>query len=331
MTQPPPHGQDPYQGPPYGSSTGGQPPMGPSTGGQPPMGPPPGGMPPGGMPPMGPPPGGMPPGGMPPGGMPGGPPPMGPPPGGMPPGGPGGPYGGDPYGPGPGPEFGGDPYGGQYGPPTPPPSKGSGPWLWISLGCGGLFVIGVALVVLLVFFFADNEGGGDGGGGTTGGTEETEGTDGTDGSGGSTGGDTSTGLGNAERSNPDLPGMGEEVEHNGMLFTVTEVETGVTEVGSFTPYGEYVVVWVEVAPAGSDPITFWRDEQNLYTYDGTAIGEDYAATLEFSSEMMNVSIDPGDSLVVPIVFDVDDASDISYMGLSAETFGGSEVEVDVTG
>ena len=101
----------------------------------------------GGQPPMGPPPGGMPHGGMPPGGMPHG---------GMPPGGPGGPYGagpygGDPYGGAPGPGYGGDPYGGQYaggqyGPPTPPPSKGGGPWLWISLGCGGLFVIGVALV-----------------------------------------------------------------------------------------------------------------------------------------------------------------------------------------
>ncbi len=295
--------------------------MDPHSGGQPPMGPPPGGMPPGGMPP----------GGMPPGGQ----PPMGPPPGGMPPGGPGGPYGGgpyggDPYGGAPGPGYGGDPYGGQYaggqyGPPTPPPSKGGGPWLWISLGCGGLFVIGVALVVLLVFFLSDDgDNGSDDTSGDTGGSSESEGSS-------ETAGSTSTGLGTEERSNPDMPGVGEEVSHNGMVFSIVEIEVG-AEVPGYTPYGEYVVVYVQVSPDGNDDIEFWRDEQHLYDSSGTAIPEDYVATEDFDDDFrMDVPVSPGDSETVPIVFDVEDPSDISHMGLSAEFLGGDEVEVDVTG
>ncbi len=258
-----------------------------------------------------------------------------PPPGGFPPGGPGGPggpYGGDPYGAPGGPGYGGDPYGGQYaggqyGPPTPPPSKGGGPWLWISLGCGGLFVIGVALVVLLVFFLSDDGGDDPYGGGSSGGTSESEESEGT----GEASGNTSTGLGNEERSNPEMPGVGEEVSHNGMAFTITEIEVD-ADVPGHTPYGQYVVVYVNVTPDGNEDIEFWRDEQHLYTYDDEAIQEDYVATESFDSNLkMDVDLAPGESEVAPIVFDVDDPADISYMGLSAEFLGGDEIEVDVTG
>lgn len=274
---------------------------------------------------------------MPPGGMPptGGQPPMGPPPpGGMPPGGgmpPTGPYGGDPYGGGPGGPYGGDPYGGnpqsgQYGAayPPPPAAKGSSPWLWISLGCGGLFVIGVVLVVMLVFVFSDTEdesSSGSGGSSSSEGSEES-----------GSGSSTSSGLGNEERSNPDMPGLGEQVEHNGMLFTIVEVETGVSEVEYYTPVHEYVVMHIEVEPAGTDDIEFWRDEQHLYTYSGREISEDYGATMSYDESVpIGVDIAPGESVVVAIVFDVEDPSEISHMGLSAEFLGGDEVDVDVTG
>lgn len=283
MNQPPPNGPGPYQGPPHGM---------PPNGGQPPMGPPPPGDP-------------MPPGGMPPGGM----PPMGPPPpGAMPPGGP----------------YGGDPYGGQYGAhyPPPPADKGSSPWLWISLGCGGLFVIGVVLVVMLVFVFAESEDD-NSGSSSTGGSSNSEGS--------GSGSGTSSGLGNEERSNPDMPGLGEQVEHNDMLFTIVEVETGLSEVAYLTPAYEYVVMHVEVEPAGTDDIEFWRDEQHLYTYSGREIAEDYTATLSYDDVPIDVTLSPGESAVVAIVFDVEDPSDISHMGLSAEYLGGDEVNVDVTG
>ena len=258
----------------------------------PPQGPhegPPHGMPPtGGQPPMGPPPGGMPPGGPPPGGQ----PPMGPPP-------------GDPYG-GPPP---GDPYGNPYGPSAP--QKKTSPWLWVSLGCGGLFVIGLVLVLVLVFVVGD--------------TESDSGT----GSGTSSGDD---GPGSGDRTNPDMPGMNENVEHGGMVFTVTGIETGITEVEGHRPQGEYAVVDVRVLPEDDVPITFWLDEQHLYTDSGEAISEDYLVTMEYAGfGGMDVDVDPGGSEDVSIVFDVDDASEISHNGLSAETFGGNEVDIDVTG
>ncbi|WP_223809062.1 DUF4352 domain-containing protein [Nocardiopsis listeri] len=216
----------------------------------------------------------------------------------------------------------GPPPGGHYGRPQP---KKSSPWLWISLGCGGLFVIGVVLVVLLVFVLGDEPE--DEGGTTGGGSEGTGG----GGNGGSAGVDTDSGLGNEPRSNPDMPGIGETVEHEGLRFTITQIDSGLPEAGSHTPVGEYVAVWIEVEPAGSSAEDFWRDEQHLYTYDGQEIEEDYEATWDYTEDSMLIALEPGESYETVIVFDVDDPSQISHMGLSAETLGGNEVEVDVTG
>ena len=217
----------------------------------------------------------------------------------------------------------GPPPGGPYGQPQP---KKSSPWLWISLGCGGLFVLGVVLVLLLVFVFSDS---GEDEGGSTGGSGS--GSEGTGENGTGSGADTESGLGNETRSNPDMPGIGETVEHDGLRFTITRIETGLSEVGTYTPMGEYVVVWLEIEPAGSSYDDFWRDEQHLYTYDGQAIEEDYDATGDHTEDSMLISMEAGESHETSIVFDVEDPSEISHIGLSTETLGGNEVEVDVTG
>lgn len=237
-----------------------------------------------------------------------------------PPNGPG-PYQGPPYGMPPGggrPPTGPWPPGAPYGGHHPPRGVGrTSPWVWISLGCGGLFLVGVVLVGVLLLAVADS---GDESSGS-GSASESE-----------TGGGTSSGLGDEERSNPDMPGLGEQVEHEGMLFTIVEVETGVPSVGYHSPVHEYVVMHVEVAPAGSGAVEFWRDEQHLYTYSGRQIPEDYTATRDHEHGVpMGVEIFPGESRVVTVVFDVQDPSEISHMGLSAEFLGGNEVYVDVTG
>ncbi|WP_017583093.1 DUF4352 domain-containing protein [Nocardiopsis valliformis] len=189
--------------------------------------------------------------------------------------------------------------------------------MWISLGCGGLFMVGILLVGVLLFVVADNDDDSSGPGSTS--DSETD-------------GGTSSGLGNEERSNPDMPGLDEQVEHAGMLFTIVEVETGVTSVEYHSPRNEYVVMHVEVEPAGSQDVEFWRDEQHLYTYSGRQIPEDYNATRDHEDGVpLGVEISPGEPQVVTIVFDVRDPSEISHMGLSAEFLGGNEVYVDVTG
>lgn len=228
------------------------------------------------------------------------------------------------YGP---PPPGGTPPGGSFGGPPPgdpppgdPPPGGLKPsrlpsaWLWISLGCGGLFVIGVVLVLLLVFVFA-------------GGDPEDE-----DGNGGDASAPTGTGLGREVRSNPDLPGLGEPVEHEGLRLTVTDVETGHEGLHGFDPIGEFVVVYVEVTPTSNDYTSFWRDEQNLYTYDGVRVEEHFDATWAHGGEDdMLIMLSAGQTHETSIVFDVDDPAEISHMGLSARTNGGNEVNVDVTG
>lgn len=223
----------------------------------------------------------------------------------------------------------GPPPGGPYGQPQP---KKSSPWLWISLGCGGLFVIGVVLVVLLVFVFGDSgEGEGGSAEGSGSGSEGTGEDENGTGSGSGSGADTESGLGNETRSNPDMPGIGETVEHDGLRFTITQIDAGLPEAGDHTPLGEYVAVWIELEPAGSASDDFWRDEQHLYTYDGQEIEEDYDATGDYTEDSMLIDLQPGESYETAIVFDVEDPSQISHMGLSAETLGGNEVEIDVTG
>ena len=207
-----------------------------------------------------------------------------------------------------------------YGPPPPPggvppgdPARPepSSPWLWIGLGCGGLFVIGVVLALLLVFVFArDDDDGGDASAPAGGGT----------------------GLGREARSNPELPGIGERVEHAGLRFTVTGVEAGHQRLQGFIPVGEFVVVYVEVSPTDNDHTGFWRDEQNLYTYEGARIEEHFDATWAHGGEDdMLITLAPGQTHETSIVFDVDDPTEISHIGLSARTHGGDEVDVDVTG
>ena len=224
----------------------------------------------------------------------GGQPPMGPPP----PGGPGG-HGAP----------GGDPYGGQYGP-QPPPKKTS-PWLWVGLGCGGLFVIGVVLVVLIAFVFSpdssDNRSE-NGSSSEENGSEEED----TEGSGGS-------------ENTTNLPGIGEEVEHDGMYFTVTDVEPGLTQIDGSRPSGEYVIVHIDVSSVSGAGL-FWADEQHVYSSTGEQTEEDYSVTQGLNSGM-GIDVDSNSITSVQIAFDVPDSNDLEYIGLSTQTFGGNEVDI----
>ncbi|NYH53431.1 hypothetical protein HNR06_003020 [Nocardiopsis arvandica] len=209
---------------------------------------------------------------------------MGPPPPGFGPPGPGGPAG-------------------PPGLPSPQDPRGperTSPWLFVGLGCGGLFVVGVVLALLTVFVLDDR---------------------------GEDGGDGSTGSGGTRAPTAtDTPGTNETVEHDGMLFTVTGTEV-TAEIDGHHPRGEYLIVHVDVADAGAGE--FWRDEQHVYTSSGERIGEDYNATLELQSPIWQDLPDDGSPVGVSIAFDVESAADVSHIGLSARFRGGNEVEVDL--
>lgn len=225
----------------------------------------------------------------------GGQPPMGPPPGGMPPSGwqppPGGPHSGPPGPPGPpGPGGPGVP-GGFPHPQGPRGPKGASPWLFVGLGCGALFVIGIVMVVLITSVFNDR---GEDATVTT--TPTVSGT----------------------------PGPDEPVEHDGMVFTVIGTEV-TDEIGSYRPRGEYLIVHLDVADAGVNE--FWCDEQHVYTSSGEQIEEDYGATLDLQSPMWQDLPADGSPVSVSIAFDVESADDISHIGLSSRFRGGNEIEV----
>ncbi|MFD6953412.1 MULTISPECIES: hypothetical protein [unclassified Nocardiopsis] len=191
---------------------------------------------------------------------------------------------------------------GPPGFPPPPGPRGPGnasPWLLVGLGCGGLFVIGLVLVVLIAFVLDDR---------------------GEDTGGGSAGGGTST------PTTADTPDVNEAVEHEGILFTVTGTEV-TDEINGHRPRGEYLIVHVDVADAGTGE--FWRDEQHVYTSSGERVGEDYGATLELGSPIWQDLPADGSPVGVSIAFDVESAADVSHIGLSSRFRGGNEVAVDL--
>ncbi|WP_327084670.1 hypothetical protein [Nocardiopsis sp. EMB25] len=326
MSQPPSNG--PYQGPPpgmppQGPHTGGQPPMGPPTGGQPPMGPPP-------------PPGGA---GIP--GAPGDPYGHGNDPyghggdpynqGGSPYGQPGapyaqhgtGPYGapphGDPYA---APPI--DPYGNPYGQQQP---KKTSPWLFLGLGCAALFVIGVVVVVLVSVVFTGEDP-------QTVEAREPGGAADTDEPGLEEPAEPEEPEEPEEPAGPvpdpsDMEAVGSEFEYDGMSFTVTGVDV-VDELNGTGADGEFLVVEIDVADtSGTGSSWFWMDEQHVYTADGTQYGEAYDLTQEINGDIYEV-LDPNGAVSsVTIAFDVPDADEISYMGLSTETYGGNETYVSL--
>ncbi|WP_157982537.1 DUF4352 domain-containing protein [Nocardiopsis sp. FIRDI 009] len=325
MSQPPPH--DPYQGPPPGMppqgphNTGGQPPMGPPTGGQPPMGPPPP-----------PPPGGP--------GIPGSP---GDPYGHDPYGHGGDPYnqGGSPYGPpgGPHPQQGADPYGAPpqgasyaAAPPIDPygnpygqqqPKKTS-PWLFLGLGCAALFVIGVVVVVLVSVLFNGDDAQ------TVEAREPSDQSEAID----PLDEEPEEPVEPEEPAGPgvdtsDMETVGSEFEYDGMSFTVTGVDV-VDELNGTEADGEFLVVEIDVADAsGTGANWFWMDEQHVYEADGTQYEEAYDLTQEINGDVYQV-LDPGGAVSgVTIAFDVPDADDITYLGLSTQTYGGNETYVSL--
>ncbi|MFI6577632.1 hypothetical protein ACIBFB_17710 [Nocardiopsis sp. NPDC050513] len=292
-----------------GPPTGGQPPMGPPTGGQPPMGPPPGGP-----------------------GMPGAP---------GDPYNPGDPYGhgGDPYNQG-GAPYGqpGDPYAQQHGDPyaappvdpygnpygqQPPQQKKKSPWLFLGLGCAALFVIGVVLVVLLVVVFNGDD-------------PSVEPRD----PGGTSQNEEPGGEEPQEPADPDEPAapeidtsdmwtVGSEFEHAGLTYVITGVDV-VDELEGYTPTGEYLVVEIDVADAEGSASWFWMDEQHVYEADGTQYEEDYDLTRQLNDDSAYVTLgDEGEFSSVTVAFDVPDASAITHMGVSSETYGGNETNVSL--
>ncbi|QVQ52061.1 DUF4352 domain-containing protein [Spiractinospora alimapuensis] len=142
-------------------------------------------------------------------------------------------------------------------------------------------------------------------------------------------------LGNDEPDPPPPPaggggsseaGIGDTVSTGNLEYTVQFAEA--VEVSGESPSGEYVAVTLDVTNTSSSEWTYWSDEQNLYTTDGSAHGYDTGANSALGGSQYD-DIAPNETTTVSIVFDVPSAADVSHIGLSEETLGGDEVDVQL--
>lgn len=131
-----------------------------------------------------------------------------------------------------------------------------------------------------------------------------------------------------DTSDEDMVPMGDTATRDPMEFVVTDFETDVSVSGA-NPSGEFVAVTVEVTNVGTVQRSFWSDEQNIYLEDGTAEGYAEDAHESYGGSWYD-DVASGSMEEVTIVFDVPSASEVSHIGLSSETYGGDEVNVDLT-
>ncbi|MFC0316155.1 DUF4352 domain-containing protein [Gordonia phosphorivorans] len=177
----------------------------------------------------------------------------------------------------------GTPPPGYYAPPPPPPpEKKSRKWLWILLGI-------VALIVIVAVA-------------TSGGETANDSTD----SSSSTSGDAGKGNDKGKTA-----GLNTAVRDGKFEFTVTGVESGLSEVGD-NPYltekaqGQFVVVSLTVSNTSDKPQSFSPSEQKLKDSQGRTFESDSSAQIALGDTDIAVwdSINPGNSVNVKLVFDM---------------------------
>jgi cytoskeletal protein RodZ len=101
--------------------------------------------------------------------------------------------------------------------------------------------------------------------------------------------------------------QGDEVADGDFTFAIEKVDRGDTitsnenEAIQKTATGEFVVVYINVGNTGSSPLPFVGAQQVLNA-DGTTYSPDTEATFYLGGASLNV--DPGDSVEVPVAFDV---------------------------
>lgn len=103
-------------------------------------------------------------------------------------------------------------------------------------------------------------------------------------------------------------GIGAAVRDGKFEFTVQDVERGVASVGdqfsSQSPQGEYVLVTMNVANIGDEQQLFDTSSQQLLDAAGRQYSVDTVATITNDPNIGFTQINPGNSVVATLVFDV---------------------------
>lgn len=202
-------------------------------------------------------------------------------------------------------------------PPNQPPKRGMSTGAKIGLGCG----LAAVLVFILVI------------GGCMAAIVSSD----SDGDGGSSSSDGGGDGGSSEGGGSETAAIGDTVESGAFAFTVTNVETGVTEISddsgmlTETPDGQYVVVDVTVENIGDESGIFDSSSQKLIDADGKEYSTDTAAEMTGSTDSFVNEINPGNSVDGQLIFDVPEGVEIDTLELQDFISFDSSAVVDVSG
>lgn len=107
-----------------------------------------------------------------------------------------------------------------------------------------------------------------------------------------------------------LPGIGAPVRDGKFEFTVTDVVSGLTEVGD-NPYliekaqGQFTVVTVSVLNTSNEPKSLSPGAQEMYDADGRKFSADTSAAIGLDTDVaIWDEINPGNSVSMKVVFDM---------------------------
>ncbi|KQU03883.1 hypothetical protein ASG56_10600 [Rhodococcus sp. Leaf7] len=132
--------------------------------------------------------------------------------------------------------------------------------------------------------------------------------------------------GSSAPAEESAPGIGAAARDGKFEFTVQNVERGVASVGdqytSQTPQGEYVLVTLNVANIGNEQQLFDTSSQKLLDGQGREYSTDTLATVTNDPNLGFSQINPGNSLVATLVYDVPAGTAPSEIELHDSLFSG---------
>lgn len=134
---------------------------------------------------------------------------------------------------------------------------------------------------------------------------------------------------------PDVsPGIGDAVEDGKFEFTVTEVETGIAEVGNEwlaeQAQGQYVMVHVSVRNIGDQAQMFHGSNQTLVDDQGREHSADTSAAIHLEdADSFLKDINPGNAVDAVVVFDIPADAEPAALQLHDSMFSGG-VRVTLT-
>ncbi|WP_063065090.1 DUF4352 domain-containing protein [Nocardia violaceofusca] len=131
-----------------------------------------------------------------------------------------------------------------------------------------------------------------------------------------------------EAAKPPPPGINTPVRDGKFEFTVTDVQTGVKEVGD-NPYlrrtaqGAYTIVTMTVLNTSKVPYGFSPGNQDLYDTQDRKFSNDTAAAINLQADTsMYANINPGNTITAKVVFDLPADSQPDRIVLHDSMFSG---------